>query len=321
MNLLKPKHLKPNDVIGIISPSFGLMPDFRINYEKGKKELMNMGFKIKEGKTNSLIRWWSGGTPEQQAEDINTMFSDQEVKAIIAQNGGHSAMSVLPHINFDIIKNNPKPFIGFSDITIYHLAFLKEADLVGFHMDAVTYGLGWQWSINNKKQEYFDLFKNILTNPQPLGKIKPKTQWECWIEGVAEGKLIGGNLNVMSYLMGTKYFPSELFNNSIFFWEADGANLARISKELYQLKLSGMLDNIVGMIVGKIVCVPPIGFGIVEPTVKELVLDIFKEYNFPILANVDFGHETPNIPMPIGIKARIDSNTLSYEIMESATAE
>lgn len=319
MVIQKPQHLNPNDAIAIISPSYGLMPEFRKNFNIGKQELISMGFKIKEGKTNNLIRWWSGGTPEEQAEDINLMFSDHEIKAIIAQNGGHSAMGVLPHINFKIIKNNPKPFIGMSDITIYHLAFLKEANLVGFHMDLVTYGLGWQWSMNNKRQEYYDLFRNILIQPKALGKIKPKTQWECWREGQAEGKLIGGNLNNMSCLVGTKYFPVEAFKDAIFFWEADSATLARIARQLYQLKLAGLIDQIKGMIVGKIARLSPIGYGIIEPTIKEVVLDIFKEYSFPILGNVDFGHETPNIPMPVGINARIDSGNLSYEITESAT--
>jgi muramoyltetrapeptide carboxypeptidase len=315
----KSPHLNIGDTIAIISPSYGLMPEFRENYNKGKKELLKMGFNIKEGKTNSLIKWWSGGTPEQQAEDINTMFADSKVKAIIAQNGGHSAMSVLPHIDFQIIKNNPKPFIGFSDITIYHLTFLKETGLVGFHMDAVTYGLGWQWSVNDKRQEYYDLFNNILINPQALGIVKQKTDWQSWRSGIAEGKLIGGNLNVMSYLVGTKYFPNDYFKDAIFFWEADGANLARIAKELYQLKHAGLIDQIKGMIIGKIVSVPQIGFGIKEPTNRELILDIFKEYNFPILAEVDFGHETPNIPMPIGIMAKINADNLEYELLESVT--
>lgn len=319
MNIIKPSHLNSGDTIAIISPSYGLMPEFRKNFELGKNELTSMGFKIKEGKTNKLIRWWSGGKPEEQAEDINLMFSDPEVKAIIAQNGGHSAMGVLPHIDYKTVKDNPKPFIGMSDITIYHLAFLQEANIVGFHMDLVTYGLGWQWSMNGKRQEYYDLFKNILTKPEPLGKIIPKTRWESYRKGEAQGRLIGGNLNNMSCLVGTKYFPTDYFKDAILFWEADSATLARIARQLYQLKSAGLIDQIKGMIVGKIARCSPIGYGIVEPTIKELVLDIFKEYDFPILGNVDFGHETPNIPMPIGVKAKIDTETLTYEIVELAT--
>jgi muramoyltetrapeptide carboxypeptidase len=318
MVIQKPVHLNPNDLIGIISPSYGLMPEFRKFYDLGKQELINMGFRIKEGKTNSLIRWWSGGTQEQQAEDINLMFSDPEIKAIFCQNGGHSAMGVLPHVNFEIIKNNPKPFVGMSDITIYHLAFLKEANLLGFHMDLVTYGLGWQWSINEKREEYKKLYKDILTKTEPLGMIKPKTQWECWRKGEAEGNLIGGNLNNMSCLVGTKYFPNEYFKDSIFFWEADSATLPRIARQLYQLKLAGLIDHIKGMVVGKIARLSPVGYGMEEPTTKELVLDVFKEYNFPILGNVDFGHETPNIPMPIGLKARINTLKLELEFLEPA---
>ncbi|MBI2028894.1 LD-carboxypeptidase [Candidatus Gottesmanbacteria bacterium] len=321
MQTLKPPKLNKGDTVGIVAPSLPIFPSFRKNYEIGKQELIKMGFKIKEGKNINKVRWWAGGAPKEQAEDINSMFADSEVKAIIAQTGGHSAISVLEHINFDLIKSNPKPFIGMSDITTYHIAFFAKTGLVGLHMDDITYGMGWNWqNFMTHKNYVSQLFFNVLTNNKPLGNIKPLSTWENWREGKAEGMLIGGNLHLINTLIGTPYFPPlETFNGTIFYWEEEAITMYNIARALYQLKYLGVFEKISGMAVGKITHLKkPSQEEIKEPTAKELVLDILKEYNSPILANMDFGHYTVNIPMPVGIKASLDTFNKTFDIIESA---
>ena len=125
---------------------------------------------------------------------------------------------------------------------------------------------------------------------------------------------------MLASLVGTEYFPSiGDLRGSILFWEIDNTPSYRIEKGLYQLKYAGVFDAISGMMVGKL---PDIGRtawkGLEEPTPKEIVLEVLKRYDFPILGEVDFGHKTVDMPMPIGLQARMDSHNLSFEILESA---
>ena len=324
MKVIKPSKLLIGDTIGIIAPSLPVLPKFRKNYERGKKILTDMGFKIKEGKTIGLQRWWAAGTPKEQAEDINNMFADKNIKAIMAHTGGHSAITVLEQIDYRLVKDNPKPFIGMSDITVFHLAFLAKCNLVGFHMDDVTFGLGWNWKKEEKHLEKFDrdVFINLLTQKNPLGEIKPLTKWEGWRSGKAEGQLIGGNLHLINWQLATPYFPSLVyFDGAILFWEDVGEHLYDIARSLYQLKYAGILKRISGMLVGKLSHLEKSeDKGIVEPSAKEMTLEIVKDYDFPILANMDFGHYTVNIPMPLGVRARFDGTNKNFSIIESAVS-
>lgn len=284
--------------------------------------MSNLGFNILEGKTIGLKRWWAAGTPKEQAEDINAMFANKTVKAIMAQTGGHSAISVLEKIDYDLIRQNPKLFIGMSDITVYHLSFLTKTGLVGFHMDDVTFGLGWNYKKAEMGQVKFGLdnFNKFLTQATPPGVIKPLTNWETWRKGSADGHLIGGNLHLMSLQLGTPYFPPvSMFEGAILFWEDVDQYLYDISRSLYQLKYAGVFEKITGMLIGKITKTQPAEEKeINEPNLKEVVLDITKEYSFPIMANMDFGHYTVNIPMPLGIEVSFDTTKKKLEFIESA---
>ena len=320
MKIVKPPKLNKGDTIGIVASSLPVLPSFKESYERGKKIIQEMGFKIKEGKTIGKTRWWMAGTPKEVAEDINNMFADKDVKAIIAQTGGYSAISVLEHLDYELITNNPKPFIGMSDMTAYHLAIFTKTGMVGFHMDDVSFGLGSERNVKDKKLDKFDreMFTKFLTKSEPPGIIKPLTAWEVWKKGKSEGHLIGGILQLVAAGVGTPYFPKpETFKGSILFWEEVGESLYTISRDLYKLKYYGVLDKISGMLIGKIKYIKPIrDQQVEEPSAKEMILDILKDYNFPIMANLDFGHFTVNIPMPLGIKVSFDTSKKELNFLE-----
>jgi len=322
MNIIKPPKLNIGDTIGIVASSLPVLPEFKDQYQKGKKLILEMGFKIKEGKTIGKARWWMAGTPEEVAQDINSMFADESVKAIMAQTGGYSAISVLEHLDYELIKKNPKPFIGMSDMTAYHLAIFVKTGMVGFHMDDVTFGFGrnikeGQESWPRLDQEFFLKF---LTRNEAPGIIKPISEWEEWKKGKAEGHLIGGILEHTRILSGTEYFPKvEDFEGAVFFWEEVGVTLHHIATTLYKLKYLGVLDKISGMLIGKIKYIKPFhDKSIKVPTTKEMVLEILKDYKFPIMANLDFGHFTINIPMPLGIKVSFDTEKKELNFLEGA---
>lgn len=322
MQIIKPPKLISGDTIGIVASSLPVLPIFKENYERGKKKLVDLGFKIKEGKTIGKIKWWTAGTPQEVAEDINSMFADKNIKAVMAQTGGYSASPVLEYLDYELIADNPKPFIGISDVTNFHLAMLAKCHLAGFHMDDVTFGLGHAWKAGEEHLARFDMevFKKFLMNDTPSGKIEPLTEWEEWKQGNASGHLIGGNLHLLTGLLGTQYFPkADFFDRAILFWEEVGEPLHNITRFLTYLKYAGIFDKIAGMLIGKITYIKPVREKeVVEPAVKELVLDVLKDYKFPIMANLDFGHFTVNIPMPLGIKVSFDTDKKELNFLEGA---
>ena len=307
MKVLKPPKLNTGDTIGIVASSLPILTSYRENYEKRKKILEDLGFKIKEGKTIGKVKGFMAGTPKEVAEDINNMFADKSIKAIFAADGGYSAISVIEHLDYDLIRKNPKPFLGFSDMTIYHLAILSQTGMVGFHMDYLSSFTG-------------DYFLKFLTSPNPPEQIKPLSEWEEWKKGKAEGPLIGGLLERISVLSGTKYFPEvKDFEGSILFWEQVGGDITDIYQYLYQLKNMGILDKISGMLIGKIQYLKPLRNEEINTlSVKEIILEILQDYDFPVMANMDFGHFTTNIPMPIGIKVSFDTSKKELNFLEGA---
>ncbi|MDO8577030.1 MAG: LD-carboxypeptidase [Candidatus Daviesbacteria bacterium] len=325
MKIIKPAKLNIGDTIGIVASSLPVLPSHKERFERGKRLIEDMGFRIKEGKTIGQRRWWMAGTPKEVAEDINAMFADQNIKAVIVHTGGYSAISVIEHLDYELIAHNTKPFIGMSDMTIYHLAILAKTGMVGFHMDDLSYGFGREikQGMENWPKLNQEFFLKFLTENKAPGIIKPVTEWEEWKKGRAEGYLMGGILERISTLAGTKYFPSEDFwDGSILFWEEIGRDLSEMYQYLHQLKNMGIFERINGMLVGKIKYLKPLREAsreeIIEPSLKEMILDTVKDYDFPIMANMDFGHFTVNIPMPLGIKVSFDTTKKELNFLEGA---
>ncbi len=322
MKIVKPSKLNPGDTIGIVASSLPVLPEFKDQYERGKKLIEDMGYKICEGKTVSKKRWWMAGTPKEVADDINNMFADKKIKAIMAQTGGYSSMSVLELLDYELITHNPKPFIGMSDMTAYQMAIFTKTGQIGFYMDDVSFGFGRK--IKEGQENYpkldADFFSKFLTKTTPPGVIKPITEWEVWREGKAKGVLIGGILQHLKFLSGTEYFPKVSdFDGAILFWEEIGESLSQISESLYKLKYMGVLEKISGMLIGKIKYIKRFREESIEdPTSRELIMEILKDYKFPVLAKVDFGHEILAIPMPTGVKVSFDTNKLELDFLESA---
>ena len=314
MKIIKPTKLSAGDIIGIVAQSLPVLPSFQENYLKGKKVLEGLGFKIKRGETINKTKWWMAGDSKFVARDINDMFADKNVKAIIAQTGGYSAIGVLEYLDYQMISKNPKPYMGFSDMTAIHLALFEKCGMVGFHMDDVTFG----FSRNSK--EHKEMFRKFLMSTDAPGKIEQLSKWETWKRGSATGHLLGGNLHIMMAQSATPYFPSkEKWDGAILFFEEVGETLHDMARCLYELKYMGILDRINGLIIGKIKYVKAIrDTEVKEPTYKEMILEILKDYKFPILAEVDMGHFTVNIPMPLGIKVEVDATKKELKFLEGA---
>jgi len=319
---LKPPRLKQGDTLGLVGSSLPLFPSREADYEYGKQLLQSYGFRVKEGRTIRLKHWWSAGTPIEQAADINAMFADPDIHGIVCLAGGFSAIQVIDKLDYELIRRSPKPFIGMSDNTTYHLAMYAQCGLTGFHGNTILEGFGefYRQVLPAHQKIIDDVYQRLLTDPSPLGKLPQLTEWECWRAGTAQGKLFGGVLRRFVGLAGTKYFPplSE-FDGAILFWEEIGETLYDITINLTKLKHLGILERISGMIIGKLTWINQFFEEVEHPTPNEAILDALADYTFPILAEVDFGHNQTMLPLPIGLTASLDSANKHFEILESAT--
>ena len=341
MRLIKPKKLKKGDAIGLISPSAplaGLVPH---RTKKAVKMLEELGFKVKVGKNALKITGYTAGSPKERAEDINSFFRDKEVKAIICFIGGNHSSQILKYLNFQLIKRNPKIFVGYSDATVLHFAFYTQCSLVTFYGPSALAQFAENPKIFSYTKEYF---KKALEETKPIGKIKPSSYWTDeipdwfkkedlkrprkmeknkgwqWLrKGKAEGPILGGCITSMVHLRGTKYWPD--FSGSIFFWEipesdndfTKGERIENIDSYLTDIELSGIFKKIKGMIVGRF-------FGYSKQEEKEIIKIIkarTAEYKFPILIGVDIGHTDPMITVPLGVKVKIDSSKNLFKIVET----
>lgn len=235
MRLLKPPRLNEGDTIGVIAPSHPVSPHFQDMYDQGIRNLRAFGFKVKEGKTVRLTHMgYMAGTDRQRAEDMNEMFNDEEVKAIICALGGSVAIRTLRYLDYDLIKRKPKIFSGMSNITTFHIAFLAKTGLTGLHQTDVVFGFGADMKSKEAKYET-ELFFRITENPRPMGLLPAFTKWEVWREGKAEGRLFGGSINSAETLLGTPYYP-KLNEKIIFFWESIGQPLDELDAKLVDRK-------------------------------------------------------------------------------------
>jgi len=307
--MIKPKALKFGDTIGVIAPA---SPTTDKNIKKVEKTLSDMGFKVKMGKSVYERHGYLAGRDEVRASDVNSMFEDDEVDGIICIRGGYGTPRILDLIDFEIIKNNPKVFVGYSDITALHIAFNQVAGLVTFHGPMASSDMINVFSSFSKEH----LFKAIM-NAEPIGRISnPEGEEIVTIHGgIVEGTIIGGNLSLIADTIGTPYEIDV--KGKILFIEEIEEEPYRIDRMLNQLRLSGKLDDAVGIILGDFKkCDAK------EPdkslTLEEVIDDYFRPLNKPIVYNLQAGHCEPMVTIPFGIKARLDADKKELIFLENA---
>jgi muramoyltetrapeptide carboxypeptidase len=298
-----PRKLQIGDTIGIISPSAPVTEETLGQFNKGIEFLKNAGFKTKIAKNALKNTLKYSATPEEKAYGLNSMFADPKVKAIICSQGGDNSNAILPLIDFNLIRKNPKIFLGISDITVLLNAINKETGLVTFHGNDLMWGFGREPTKYDEEE-----FRGRLIEGK-IGEIRHNSEWKCIRGGTAEGILVGGNLNCLNKLAGTRYFPD--FEGKILFLESfDESNPpAKVDAELQRLGQMGVFEKILGLWIGHYKHESKIPY-------EEIVLNAVKEYDFPILKCDDFGHNTPNTTVPIGVRVKLDAKNRKVAILE-----
>lgn len=301
---MKPERLKIGDTIGIIAPSEPITEKYKEYMKNSIKIFENMGFNIKLSKNIYKNTWGYSATPEEKASDINDMFSDKEVKAIISAVGGDNSFNCLGLIDYENIKKNPKIICGYSDATNYLNAIYTKTGLITYqHLEMIDLGRKF------KKDFELSQFKKTLIDGT-LGDIDKNSEYKILKKGCAEGIIVGGNVPSMVTLLNTEYFPD--LTDKILFLEvyASSTDFDLADRYIGILKYHGVFDKIKGLWIGHY-------HGDTEDTkIEDVFMRHLKEYDFPIIKCDDFGHDCEKVVIPIGAKVRLDADNALVTILE-----
>jgi muramoyltetrapeptide carboxypeptidase len=334
--MTKAQRLRPGDTIGIVSPSFGAAGLFPHRVERGVQHLESLGYNVKIGPHALNANGHISDSAQNRAADINGFFADPQVKAIIAAIGGDHSCQLLPLLDYGLIWQNPKIFMGYSDITVLNVALYQKTGLVTFNGPMLLTDFAEYPRIPAYTGGYF---RRTVCQPDPVGQIDPAPEWTdefldwgqqldltrprathpspgwTWLKpGFAQGRLIGGCLTSMEHLRGTPYWPD--WRDAILFLEGSEEKPppARWDCVLMDYQNMGVFDQITGLIVGR-----PYDYSDAEKeALDQVIVDRTKAYGFPIITGMDFGHTAPQFTLPLGCQAEIDTRNQRFALIEAA---
>lgn len=342
---IKPRKLKVGDCVAVISPSWGGPSVFPHVYDSGLKALSSLGLSVKEYPSARKNAKFLYENPEFRALDINNAFADPEVDAIFASIGGDDSVRILPFLDLDLIKNNPKIIMGYSDMTTIN-SYLNLAGLVTLNGPCIMAGFS-QWDSlsadfqNHIKEMLFENPENYRYKPfatysngyqnwtdvSKVGMINDSIENSGWSwlqgEGKIQGELFGGCVEVFEMMKNTKFWPADDFwNGKVLFLETseDKPTPDMVKCFLRNYGMQGIFDKISALIIGR-----PRDYSQEEKVhLDEVILKIvkveFKNEKMPIVTNMDFGHTDPQWILPLGIMAEIDCEQKSFKLLEAPFA-
>lgn len=309
MSLIPPR-LKLGDTIGVVTPSAQIedspSDNPRQELENGLNYLKELGFKVALGQHALKEGTLGAGSPQERADDLNAMFAEPRIRAIISTHGGVVANSCLPYLDYDLIKLDPKILMGFSDINTLHLAIYAQTGLVTFHGNMVMYYFGMEPQEYDRRE-----FLDRLVHGR-IGPVSKHGEWRTVRgSGAVEGRLLGGNDWVMQWLLGTPYWPD--FSGAILFLEVPGFVPDILFNRLHQFRQAGLFEQVNGILVGY--AREKDGF-----RAEDIVVEVTSGYDLPIVKTDDFGHNCPNTVLPVGSLARLDTDSATLELLEPCVA-
>ncbi|MBX9877006.1 MAG: LD-carboxypeptidase [Candidatus Obscuribacterales bacterium] len=309
-SVIKPKKLKSGDTVGVIAPASPPLEPGQV--DKAVKWLSTLGLKVKLGKHILDSYGTYAGTDEARLEDLHEHFADKEVSAIIPLRGGNGTVRLLPKLDFDLVKKNPKPFVGYSDITGLLIPIHQKTGLITFH--GPTAG-----NVRHSQYTYDHFVKAVMEN-SPVGEVvhPPQSAWDenypppdvVLAEGKGKGKLIGGCLTLLRQLMGTEFEIDT--RNCIVFLEDLQEEPHSIDRMLTQLLLAGKLKDAAGIVVGECIdCRPGDSRRNVlnyNYSIEHVLKDRLGELGIPVIYGVRFGHTKDKVTLPIGVQATLEAS-------------
>lgn len=306
MTLQKPRALVPGSLLAVVAPAgFPYDPE---SVTRGTQRLAGLGFRTVMGASAGRKTGYLAGTDLERAADLMDMFTDARVDGIICLRGGYGSMRLLPLLDFQLIGEHPKVFVGFSDITALHLALNRYSGLVTFHGPMVASDFGGGATDFTLSQ-----FLKAVTPPGRIGTIDPPAprQPVTLVGGRAKGPLIGGNLTLVTAGLGTGFEIDTA--DRILFLEETGEEAYRVDRMLTQLKLAGKLDSAAGIVFGQSAGKASRGVGLLD-----VVAEILGEIGVPAVYGFPIGHEADQATLPLGVNAELDASAGRLTVLESA---
>jgi muramoyltetrapeptide carboxypeptidase len=333
--VVRPRRVRPGDTVAIVSPSFPAAATWPHRAERGIAYLETLGLRAKVMPNASRSGHWTSGSPEERAADLHEAFADPDVSVVLCSIGGNHSNQLLSHLDFDLIRANPKLFQGYSDMTVLHWAIGLETGLSTFYGPALVPELG-------EFPEVLPLTDRFLRaawfGDEPL-RYEPATAWtdelldwnerldltrprelresEGWATvrgGAAEGPLVGGCLETICWhLKGSSYWPD--FDGAILMLESSEERPPPSDVDAYltDLEQLGVLDAIAGLVYAR-----PYGY---DDRARETLWSVLADHvRCPTLANVDCGHADPMLTLPLGQTVRLDAGARSLETRDAPTA-
>lgn len=292
MNLIKPKRLQEGDTIGIIAPSGEIDRD---KITCAVKYFNQKGYKVKLGSNINCTNKYMAGSDNERLEDLHNAFLDKDINAIICARGGYGALRLINKIDFSIIKNNPKIFCGYSDITVLNAMFLKNCGLITFSGPMAQGDFGTE--INSYTEN--SLFETVTEN---FIKIKSNQCINVNSKDVS-GILFGGNLATLTSLCGIDFIPDEKF---IFFTEDIGEPAYKIDRYFTQLlNIDKFRNNLAAIVCGEFTDIDN------KKWLQDLLLELRKELNIPVAEEFPISHSKTKATIPYGAAASLKNNTLT----------
>jgi muramoyltetrapeptide carboxypeptidase len=308
--IIKPKRLKTGDTVGVIAPASGVSPE---DLEKALQNLADLGLKTKVGKHARAQNGFLAGTDGQRLADLHWAFADKEIDAVWCVRGGYGVSRLLPAVDFNLIKKNPKIFIGYSDITALHVSIYQNCGFTTFHgpVAASTFS-------DYTKNHVVEVLMNpsapykIELSPDNIAKESSLFKTEVITKGKARGKLIGGNLSLLTALAGT---PFGLRNSrgKILFIEDVNEQPYRVDRMLTQLRQTTNLHQLAGIALGVFADCEAKDEG--SQSLIEVVKDRLGDLKIPVIYGLSFGHIRDQFTLPIGIEAELDTENATMTFL------
>ncbi|HET9766124.1 MAG TPA: LD-carboxypeptidase [Thermoanaerobaculia bacterium] len=308
--LLKPRRLSPGDTIGLVLPASQAFEASTVDL--AVEQLAALGFRVKVGAHARAKHGYLAGTDEERAADLMAMFTDPEVDAVFCMKGGWGTPRLLPRLDFAAIRSNPKPFLGYSDVTALLNAIHQATGLVTFHGPMAG---------SNLRPFNREGLRRVLMSTDPIGTLAnpPKEDDELVARGYrivtitpgqARGRLAGGNLTLVASLMGTPWEVDT--DGAILLLEDVEEELYRVDRMLTQLALGGKLAKAAAVVFGYCTDCPVEGPSL---SLEEILHDHLGRLGVPVMAGFAFGHREKALTLPIGLTATVDSvaGTLSFD--------
>jgi len=301
---IRPQRLQKGDTIGIIAPS---SPPNQENLERSLAFLEQLGLKWRFGKYVKNVHGYLAGTDEERLQDLHDMFADPTIKGIFCAGGGYGSARFTDKIDLQLMKENPKVFWGFSDITYLHTAMGLYSNLVTFHGPMLASCVG--------KDTFHELSVKMfqqLFEPMELHYTEAISPLETITAGVAQGELVGGNLSLLASGIGTKFEVDT--KGKLLFIEDVGEAPYKVDGLLNQLRMAGKLKEAAGIVIGDFSDAEP-KKGKVTLTLDEVFADYTANLGVPVVKGFKIGHCQPHFAIPLGVGAKLDADYKTLTIL------